>query len=48
MRGVLQGHAGMWLTQDINAAPGDAVEAGADGRLIAHIQLLHLQRPAQR
>lgn len=48
MCGELQGHTETWLTQDIDAAPGDAVKTGADGRLVAHVQLLHLQRPAQR
>lgn len=36
------------LTQDIDVPPGDAVEAGADGALVAHVQLLDLQRPPQR
>ena len=36
------------LTQDVDVAPGDAVEAGTDGALVADVQLLDLQRPAQR
>lgn len=35
------------LTQDVDVAPGDAVEAGTDGALVTHVQLFDLQRPAQ-
>lgn len=47
--GRLQAGGGVpGLTQDVDVAPGDAVETGADGALVAHVQLLDLQRPAQR